>query len=110
MNYGLLLVCVETSSGSKLCLVRGLESLTLPSGTPIYNELECPLLMLTHTIFTAKSSAILNAVSVIHECDNLCKFTMKQWPRTIEREQLCLSSRLEYEHNYTGNYMYINSL
>ena len=106
MKYGRLLICVETSNGNKFSLVRGLESLASPHGTPIFNELECPLLMLTHTVFTAKSSAISNAISVVHECDDSCEFVMKQRPRTIEREQLCLSSQLEYEHNYIDNYMY----
>lgn len=106
IKYGLLLLCCKTSNGSKLCVMRGLESILSLHGAPIMNELECPLLTLTHSVFTVKSSAILKAVSVVHACGNSCQFVMKQRTRRIEREDLHLSSRLEYDHDYAGNYMY----
>lgn len=90
-------------------MIRGIESVVAsPSGNnEILNDLDCPLLMLTRTIFTVKSSAILNAVSVVHECGSTCKFVIKQWPGRIEREQY-LSSRIEYEHDYGNSLYYLN--
>ena len=108
MKYGLLLACCKNSDGNKLCLIRGLEFLSSPQGDPITNECDCPLLMMTHIIFTTKSSAIVNAVSIIHECGDTCKFVTKQWPKNIEREKLYLSSQIEYEHDFGNSMYYLN--
>lgn len=102
------MACCESRDGSKLCVIRGLESHVSPQGDPIVNELDCPSLMLTHTVFTAKSSCILKSVSVIHECGTTCKFTSAQFPRVIEREQLHLSARLEFIHDCRNYAYYLN--
>ena len=50
-----------------------------------------------------KSTSILCALSIIHECSGSCKFARRQYETSIEREELCLSStRIEYEHDYYG--------
>ncbi len=68
----------------------------------ITNELDCPLLTMADNIFILESFAIGNAVSIIHECSNSCKFVSKQWPRNIEREQ-CLTSQIEFQHDYSNS-------
>ena len=108
MKYGLLLVCCKNENGNSLCIVRGLKFLFSQEGDLVTNEFDCPSLMLTRTVFVTKPSTVLKAVSVIHECGarGSCKFAMRQCQRTIEREQLYLSSRVEYEHDYCTNRMY----
>ena len=106
MKYGLLVACCRSCHGSSVCVIRGLESHVSPQGDLIVNELDCPALMLTHTVFTVQPSSIEKSVSIIHECGNTCKFTSKQSPRVIEREQLYLSSRLEFVHDFGVNYAY----
>ena len=51
--------------------------MVLADGTPITNEYDCPLLLMSHIIFTAKPSEILKAVSVVHECGETCRFVNK---------------------------------
>ena len=77
MRYGVLLVCCKTSHGSIICVICGLEPVLTLQGDSI-NELACPLLMLTGTVFTAKSSMTVGAVSIVHECGNSCKFVNKE--------------------------------
>ena len=105
MKYGILLACCSCADGRAICVVRGLETLLSPLGDPITNEYDCPLLSLTHTIFTAITSEILNTVSVIHEGTGTCQFITKECPRNVEREEVSLS-RLEYVHDFCRNFMY----
>ena len=77
----------------------------ISSRTPATDELGCPLLYLTDTIFIVKTSAVLNAVSVVHKCESSCQFVSRLCPRNVERENIS-TYRLEYEHDYCGNYNY----
>ena len=45
-------------------------------GDPVKNETDCPLMISTDTVFTVKSSAVLKAVSILHECGSSCKFSI----------------------------------
>ncbi len=74
----------------------------------ITNELDCPLLTMTDNIFILESVAIGNAVSIIHECSNSCKFVSQQCPRNIEREQ-CLTSQIEFQHDYSNSMYFLMS-
>lgn len=107
MQYGILLVCCKTVDGKTACVLRGLEAVMAPSGEPITNEVECPLLLLTQTIFLAAPSMISNSVSVVHECDKNCTFTTKQASRRIERESVS-RSKLEYEHSFSNSMYCLN--
>ena len=77
MRYGVLLVSCKTSHGSIICVICGLEPVLALQGESI-NQLDCPLLMLTGTVFTAKSSMIVGAVSIVHECGNSCILVNKE--------------------------------
>lgn len=63
-------------------------------------ELDCPLLTLTDLIYLIPSAFIINAVSFIHECDNLCTFHASSVSKTVEHEQV--TQELAYKHNYSN--------
>ena len=105
MKYGVVLACCKGSDGRAVCVVRGLDTLLSPLGDPITNAYDCPLLSLTRTIFTARTLDVLKAVSVVHECARTCEFKIKEYPRSVEREEVSLS-RLEYVHDFCSNLLY----
>jgi len=105
--YGLLLVCCKPVGGNAVCVVRGLESLASPVGY-ITNKIECPLLLLSRTIFSTRTSSVLEAISVVHECTATCQFVTMQVPQNMERESRYIS-RLEYKHDFTNLMYCLNS-
>ena len=76
MSYGVLLCCAKMGNGHKLCILRGLQMVLSLEGDPVKNETDCPLMISTDTVFTVKSSAVLKAVSILHECGSSCKFSI----------------------------------
>lgn len=104
-----MLACCKRSNGCKVCILRGLQFITSPLGDKIMNEVDCPLLELSHTIFTTLSSSVLKAVSVMHECSTTCHFVSKQIPQNIERESVSVS-KLEFEHDFSSNLIYCLNL
>ena len=78
IRYGILLLCCKVADGRTACTVCSLEEILTPLGIPIMNEFDCPLLSLTHTIFTMKPPEILKAVSVVHQCTESCQFIDKE--------------------------------
>lgn len=105
MKYGQLMTCFRTIDGRMACLIRGLEAMVSPLGPPILNEFDCPLLSLSHTIFTVNSTGIKKAVSVVHNCTDTCRFIDVNCFRHVEREDVTIK-RLEYKHDYSGNLMF----
>ena len=59
-----------------MCVVRGLQCLE-SAGIQITNDIDCPLLLLSKTVFTTRSTSILRAVSIVHECSGTCVFVNK---------------------------------
>ena len=55
------------------------------------DEIECPLLEITHVIFLRRLSSILKAVSVV-------QILPSKIPRLVERETIA-TSRIEYEQD-----------
>lgn len=105
MKFGILLTCCKSSNGNQFCVIRGFQEL-LSQGEARKNELGCPLLLLTHMIVTLRASVLLNAVSIMQECDVTCKFLTRQCPRNVERQSLSFSA-LDYQHNfYNYNYCF----
>ena len=76
-----------------------------PSGELLTNEIDRPLMMLSNLILAVRSSSILKAVSMVHECSNTCQFVTVPFPSNIERERVSMS-RLQYKHDYSENNMY----
>ena len=73
MKYGILLECCKTTDGRCVCILRGLEAMVSPLGTAVTNEYDCPLLMLSNTVFTVKATEVLKDISVVHECTESCR-------------------------------------
>ena len=68
--YGILIACgTMYNFPSDFCVVRTLEPVMSPNNEPILNEVECPLLALTHQLIVIKPSQI---VSIVHRCSNSC--------------------------------------
>ena len=105
MKYGQLMTCARTVDGRMSCFIRGLEEMVSPLGAPILNEFDCPLLSLSHTIFTVYSTSIKKAVSIVHNCTDTCQFIDMECPRHVEREDVTIK-RLEYKHDFFGNPMF----
>ena len=68
-------------------------------GDPVKNETDSPLMILTDTVFTAKSSAVLKAVSILHECGSSCKFSIQSCSTIVEQEER-LSSKPHFQHDW----------
>ncbi len=100
--YGLRLACFKTVDGRTFCILRGLQS---PLGEDITNDIDCPLLSLSNVVFATRSSSVMKAVSVVHDCSDTCQFKNKEVPRNIERKPVS-TSRTEFEHDFIGNSMY----
>ena len=100
MSYGVLLCCAEMGNGHKLCILRGLQMGLSLEGDPVKNETDCPLL--TDTVFTVKSSAVLKGVSILHECGSYCMFLIQTCSTIVER----LSRKLHFQHDWCGNDLY----
>ena len=74
-------------------------------GDPVKNETDCPLIILSDTVFTVKSSAVMKAVSILHECGSSCKFSIQSCSTIVEREER-LSHKLHFQHDWCGNDLY----
>ena len=73
----------------------------------IYNELDCPLLELSHRCEVIASTCILGSVSVVHECGSSC--TIKTAARAcIERELVTITSRKILEHDKQNSFYCFN--
>lgn len=79
------------------CVMRGLEYLDSSLGGPT-NEVDCPLFLLSHILFTARATDVLQAVSMVHQCTT-CQFVTMTVPQNS-------IARLEYKHDYAGNLTY----
>ena len=100
MNYGLLLADLKPRDGESICLVRGLQS------TQSGNGFDCPVLKMSHIIFSIPSLHIMKSVSVLHECGRTCKFVQKTTNRTVERAAISCT-KMEYEHHFSNYNYYI---
>ena len=84
---------------TSVCLVQMLEAVEV-NGQPLQNECDCPLLTLLSTINAVSPSDILTEVSIIHECNDSCKFVEDGATIQVERETI-QSKRLAYVHDWS---------
>lgn len=96
--YGELLKCFKTDQGC-WCLVRVFDEMRLPTGAPLVNSLDCPLLCLSTVVETVPSTSIRRAVSAVHECGSTCTFQNQTTSRNIEREEI-ETCKLTYVHDF----------
>ncbi len=89
---------VAPDVGGSYCLIRGFQPLQT------INMFDCPQLTLSRIVFSAPSSHVEKAVSIVHECGVTCKCIHKTVRSNVERETVTSSStKLEFEHVFCGN-------
>ena len=97
----------------KYCIVQTFERVTGVAGQDgtedaIKNELECPLLLQSKIFVILQSDAIQNTVPLVHQCSRTCTFQKKTVHRTIEREDIRVSSLFVYCHDWRNNLFCLN--
>ena len=80
------------------CLVNTFYYLSVsPESELICNDSDCPLLLLSSNVYLIRPGAIVNAVSVVHECGRSCTFKEISSSRVVERENVqCHQTVFEY--------------
>ena len=110
MEYGRLLSCLmlddQSSTCTRICLVHCHERVEA-GGAPILNDRDCPLLFQLPMIEAIPSTAIIGAVSIIHECSHRCRFKQGRTARKAEREEVS-SDLLVYEHVFNSTEYCLN--
>ena len=95
---GQLLMSYRSPSEGDCCLVRPYDPVTIPDGTIIRNELDCPLVERDNHIISLPPQSILRSVSIVHECLSTCVFREMEKIQTVERE--CV--KLIFEHDWSN--------
>ena len=104
-----LLMCYRSPSEGDRCLVRSYTPTPwkLPDGTPITNELDCPLLERDDNLFSMPPHWVSRAVSVVHECTSTCVFRETEQSQTVERE--CVKvNKLVFQHDWSNPHYCLN--
>ena len=73
----------------------------------IINDLDCPLLSLTNTLYFTNPNSLVCSVFVVHECSTSCVFQRQGSSYTIKRE-LVLKDSLGYEHDWSNEIVCLN--
>ena len=68
-----------------------------------FNEVDCPLLVLTKDIYFVSPFDLLSPVSIIHECSESCKFVYDDSFRMVERESVKVSNRCVFFHDWNND-------
>lgn len=100
-TYGQLLTTLKLVTGRTVCVVRGFEAMALPDSSPLMNEFDCPLFLLSRTVLSVDSTNIQSAVSFVHQCDESCRFVERNVQINQERE-VTERPALVYEHNWNN--------
>ena len=106
MDYGRLLGCFSTMSGSRYCLIRLLEEIRTDE-TTLLNSFDCPLINLTNIIYCVPSIFVSHSVSLVHQCTDSCKMSRRDAIYHVEQEQLELPS-LVYTHDWSNTMYCLN--
>lgn len=77
------------------------------NGRMLVNEVDCPLLELKATIEIVPSLAVLDVISVVHQCTSTCRFKEDR-EVTIEREEVKMNT-LGFYHD-SSNKMYCHNV
>ena len=107
VKIGKLASCVkENSTGESFCVVNLMEYFLL-GGTPITNEMDCPLVENTHRFEVVSSVCIIRSISILHACGSSCTFVHNQ-KTTIEREEVTVKNFRTIKHDQNNNMYFIN--
>lgn len=84
LKYGQLLTCIKAQDGKNYIILKPLTKLEL-FGVAIENEVDCPLLEMEERVEVIPSSAIIEAISVVHQCTSTCYYKTNSM---VEREEI----------------------
>ena len=102
-----IVACVSANQ-KWMCVVRLFERVGA-DGDSLTNEFECSLLMLTKSVVPISPELIFEAVSVVHECGESCKFTEDETTCTVERETIVENKQLlSYKHDFSNDFYVLN--
>ena len=100
----MLLACVQQVDDLKnFCIVNTFDYISVSVGNEmICNDFNCPLLLLSSNVYFVRPSAVISAVSVVHECSMSCTFKEITSSRVVERETVQCYQTV-FEHNWNNN-------
>ena len=102
MEVGILVSCFESNS-TRYCVVQHMDR-EMASGQPSHNEFDCPLLTLTKVLRVLSSTAIVRAISVVHQCTSTCVVDSVHIATRMERRGVT-ENTLRLKHDWS-NTMY----
>lgn len=103
-----LLLCVQSSAGDRMCLVRPMELLLSSQGQRVCNEYDCPLLHAEQKVTVVPASSVNFSVSIVHECGQSCVFSVQPRQRRVERQVIVDCDNLVYQHDFSNNLFCLN--
>ena len=74
----------------------------------LYNDCDCPLLMLTKDIDCVNPTSLMCSVSVVHQCFGSCVFRERVSRTVVEREAI-ESHRIVFEHDWSNDIFCLNN-
>ena len=105
--YAELVLCVQSSVGDRMCLIRPMGLLLSSQGQQMYNEYDCPLLHAEMKVTVVPAESVLSTVSIVHECSRSFVFSFQSCQRTIERQSIDCDD-LVYQHDFSNNLFCLN--
>ena len=104
----MLTACVRSVACSKnFCIVNTFEYVY--AGTDLlYNDFDCPLLMLTKDIEYVDPTSLVRSISIVHQCSSSCVFKETVSRMLVEREAI-ESHRIIFEHDWSNDMFCLNN-
>ena len=98
-EYGLLLGCLQLDQFST-CLIHCYERVEIDE-VPILNDRDCPLLFQLKLITAIPTTAVMGAVSIVHQCSQKCQFQQERAITRVEREVSMDLLVFKHDYDYT---------
>ena len=96
---------MQTSDGH--CVVKKL--LPVLAGTsPVYNDLDCPLVTTSTRYDVIHSRMVLGPISIVHQCDDSCHSISDSFETKIEREKVVSKKIKGVKHDKNNTLYCIN--
>lgn len=74
----------------------------------VYNDFDCPLLILTKDIDCVTPTSLVRSVSIVHQCSSSCVFKETVSRTLVEREAI-ESRRIVFEHDWSNDVFCLNN-
>ena len=88
-------------------LLRELKKIPSDDKSPILNDFEYPLFLLTDHVFDVATSDVVSSVSMVHCCSASCGIIEDEVPCTLERE-VVQSNEPVFRHDFIKNFYGLN--